>query len=294
MLEARDTDFEAITINGEIYTRNSLGDYVIGTQTLVPGGPAITVMNTPLSLFPSATAILINGKPTPLTTAAPAITPAAEVQTAEAPFTFHGSVFKTNSYGDYVCGTQTLIPGGPPITIDNTPVSLFPSATALLINGQPTPLSAAPAVAPATTPAPKAKSVESPFTFHGSIFTTNAYGDYACGTKTLIPGGPAITIDNTPVSLFPSATALLINGRPTPLSAAPAVAPATTPAPKAKNIGSPFTFHGSVFTTNVYGDYACGTKTLIPGGPAITIDNTPVSLFPSATAVLIGSQATPL
>jgi hypothetical protein len=39
---------------------------VIGTQTLIPGGPAITVPETPISLAPGATQLVIAGTTTPL------------------------------------------------------------------------------------------------------------------------------------------------------------------------------------------------------------------------------------
>jgi hypothetical protein len=56
----------ALTINGQTIAPNSQGDFVIGTQTLTPGGPAITVSGTPISLAPSATAIVVGGSTTAL------------------------------------------------------------------------------------------------------------------------------------------------------------------------------------------------------------------------------------
>jgi hypothetical protein len=362
VLDARNQEPAVITVNGNTCTPDSSGNYVIGTQTLVPGGPAITVGNVPVSLFPSATAVLINGVSTPLKTAQ------QPVRTENAaPLTFHGATYTPNALGGYVINGKTLVPGGAPITIDNTPLSLFPKATALLQNGVPTPLSAAPSM---ITPGPKiftsddetalpclsfhgktyTADSEGHFTIEGNTlspggapitvdstplslfpsatavmingaatplamatpqpdlhssigasdlpvialsgqdFTANNEGNYLIYGNTLIPGGPAITVDNTPLSLFPSATALLMNGYPTPLAAART----TSQIGGFQKAKASFTFHGSVYTSDAHGDYVCGSNTLVPGGPAITIDHTPVSLFPSATAILSGGKPTPL
>jgi hypothetical protein len=40
----------AATVNGEIVSVNSAGAFEIGSQTVTPGGPAITVDGTPVSL----------------------------------------------------------------------------------------------------------------------------------------------------------------------------------------------------------------------------------------------------
>ena len=50
---------DTITINGEVLTANSDGDFVIGTQTLTPGGPAITVSGTVISIAEGATELVI-------------------------------------------------------------------------------------------------------------------------------------------------------------------------------------------------------------------------------------------
>lgn len=84
-------------------------------KTLIPGGPVITVNNIPLSLLPLAAAIVMTGSQTPLAaaplaTSAPAVTAG---NTTEAPFAFHESVYTANSEGNYVCGSKTIILGGP-------------------------------------------------------------------------------------------------------------------------------------------------------------------------------------
>ena len=43
-----------MTVGGQIYTANSLTDFVIAGQTLTPGG-SITVNGTPISLLPDVT-----------------------------------------------------------------------------------------------------------------------------------------------------------------------------------------------------------------------------------------------
>lgn len=106
--------------------------YVIGGQTLTPGGPAITVSGTTLSLAPSATAIVVNGKTTTLSQAYGAI----YTTTALPALTLWGEIYTANRAGYYILhpGT-TLIPGGLPITVSGTVLSLEPRGTAIMIQG---------------------------------------------------------------------------------------------------------------------------------------------------------------
>ena len=41
-----------ITVGGETYTANPAGEFVIGTQTITPGSPAVTISGTPVSVAP--------------------------------------------------------------------------------------------------------------------------------------------------------------------------------------------------------------------------------------------------
>jgi hypothetical protein len=55
-----------VTIGGQIMTENSDSAFVIGSQTIVPGGPAITVSGTRMSVAPGATDIIIGTQVVPI------------------------------------------------------------------------------------------------------------------------------------------------------------------------------------------------------------------------------------
>lgn len=50
---------EVITVAGLTVTADSQSDFIIGNQTLTPGGPEITVSGTPVSLATGGTAVII-------------------------------------------------------------------------------------------------------------------------------------------------------------------------------------------------------------------------------------------
>ena len=119
-----------ITVGGQTYTANPSSQFVIGSQILQPGGPAVTHDGHILSLGSSASAIIIDSstaatshlltKPTLTPNAAPVLTLDDQPVTA-------------NSASEYIVGSQTLIPGGPAVTFSGTLISLAPSASEILI-----------------------------------------------------------------------------------------------------------------------------------------------------------------
>ncbi|KAF7510997.1 hypothetical protein GJ744_005543 [Endocarpon pusillum] len=189
----------AIPLPGTTLTLNSVSGFVAGTQTLIPGGPVITISNTAISLAPSATAIIVDS------TSTISLTPTTVYQTPQPPaIPVAGTTLTPNSASEYVAGTQTLIPGGPVITILNTAISLAPSATEIIIDSTST-ISLTPTTV-YQTPQPPAIPLA------GTTLTLNSVSGYVVGTQTLIPGGPVITIEGTAVSLVPSATAVVVSG----------------------------------------------------------------------------------
>ncbi|MCJ1252994.1 hypothetical protein MMC24_000801 [Lignoscripta atroalba] len=240
-----------INFDGSSITANSQSNFIIGTQTLIPGGPAITISGTPISLGPSV-ANLVVGSSTININSAPALT------------TFVGSMITLNGQSNAVIGTQTVVPGASAITISGTPISLAPYASNIVIGTSTIVLGAAPTPVPAV------------ITFGGSTVTANARSEFVIGTQTIFPGASAVTISGTPISLAPLASNIVIGGSTIILS--------PTPAPAVITIG------GSTITANAQSDFVIGTQTLKPGGPAITISGTPVSLAPSASALVIGTS----
>lgn len=111
------------------------------------------------------------------------------------------------------------------------------------------------------------------------------------GGQTLAPGGPAVVVDNIPVSLAPSATAIVVGGRTSPLPqvASPVAAPPSIAAPPPV-----IPIGGNTFTPNAATQYYLTPgATLTPGGVA-TLSGTVISLGPSASYVVIDGSTQPL
>ena len=121
-----------LIIGGETITANPALEYIIGTKTLAPAGPAITVSGTTLSLLPSATAVVINGQTTQIVQGYGGNRP-----TTIAPLlTWKSRIFTPNVAGYYRLGPgTTLMPGGPPVTVSGTVVSLDYGGTAVVFAG---------------------------------------------------------------------------------------------------------------------------------------------------------------
>ncbi|MCJ1249529.1 hypothetical protein MMC30_006755 [Trapelia coarctata] len=193
---------------GTFMSSGRVGGFVIASQTLVPGGPAITISGTPISLPPSASDLIIGGTTYAFVSTIQHTPPRSTTLPA---LTVGGSVITPNTASNYVIGSQTLLPGGPAITISGTLVSLAPSATEVIIGGTTHVLvSGAGGLQP---PLPT-------FTIEGSAVRPNSAGNYIIGSQTLVPGGTAMTISGTPISLT-SAVSDLVVGTSTETLVAP-------------------------------------------------------------------------
>ena len=156
--------------------------------------------------------------------------------------------------------------GGPPAVVSGTTYSALPSNKGFLLNGASTlPL---PPSFP-TAPPPPANSI---FTLGNQVITAAPTGFIVAPGTTLSPGGPAVTISGTPLSLLPSGTALIIGTSTLPL-----------PTPTVYTVGS------LIFTASPTGFVIAPGTTLVPNGAAATISGTAVSLGPSGTLV-VGSN----
>ena len=119
-----------LTIGAQTFTANSLGQYLVGGQTLTPGG-VITLSGTRISLSPDETAVIIGSSTESLM-----IEPPPDL-------TLGSQTITANSLNQYIIGGQTLTPGGM-ITVSGTRISLAPDETALVVGtsteilGQPT------------------------------------------------------------------------------------------------------------------------------------------------------------
>lgn len=108
-----------LTTNGAVLTATPIGpNFIIASKTLSLGGPVATVSGTPISL---ASAGLIVGTATIPVTRAPQV------------ITLNGQTITANTASDFVLAGQTLVPGGPPITVSGTPVSLGAAGTDVVL-----------------------------------------------------------------------------------------------------------------------------------------------------------------
>ncbi|KAL8752289.1 MAG: hypothetical protein Q9184_005781 [Pyrenodesmia sp. 2 TL-2023] len=257
-----------VTAGAFTFKRGSGSDLVIGTQTITAGAPAVTISGTPISLPVDGTAVVVDGSNIPLLGPTPATTPAPT--TAPVTVVINGIPMTALSRSNYIVGSQTLVPGKPAITVDGTPVSLVVGGTAVVAGGSTIQLSAASA-SPAV------------LDINGVSLTALSGSNYVVGSQTLVPGGTAITVNGTPVSLVVNATAGVVGGSTIPLSELVAT---TTPAVLAIN--------GNRYTEMSNSAFLIGSQTLTPGGPAITVSGTPISLPLGATAVVVGGSTVPI
>lgn len=247
-----------ITIGSSLITANSASAFVVGTETLAPGGPAITLGGTTFAIPSQATALVVNGETTPIGQ------PQTQKTPAPAQIPVGGSVVTANGASQFEIGSQTLIPGGSAITIDDSVVSLAPSATAVVINGVTTPVAGKSANVPAVQ-----------ITIGGSTITADSASQFQIASQTLSPGGPAITVSGTTYSLAPSGSAIVVDGVTSQVAV-----------PQ----GSPITFGSDEVATPIAsGAYVLqGGQTLSPGGSVVVGDGTTYSLAPSGSVVING------
>lgn len=236
--------------------------YLIASQTLLPGGPAVTVSVTTYSLpQPSSSqaggvVAVING----VTSIVP--TP----NTEGVSYGSLAAVPISDPNSAYLIGSQTLLPGGPAITVSGTTYSLQqPSASqtgvVAVING-----------ATSTFAAP----TTSELSFGLLPATPISSSAYLIASQTLSPGGPAITISGTTYSLPLSSVSAsqvdlvaVINGITSTISTQ--IFPLATQ--------SRILSFGSLPATPISESaYLIASQTLSPGGPAVTVSGTTYSL----------------
>lgn len=163
------------------------GGYILATQVLSPGGTAVGVSGTTYSLATSGNTVFVDGKPTEYQSAAAApLTVGSQISNAVAA-----------SVTPLVIGTQTLVPGGSPITISGTTYSLPPSETnSIVVNGRTTSLTQTSGVAILS-----AHSQQLSFTPLNSGIVV--------ASQTLYPGG-TITVNGETLSLANGGSVVII------------------------------------------------------------------------------------
>jgi len=205
---------------GQAYTAQAPG-MLIGVKTLLPGGPAISVSGTVVSL---ASSHIVIGTST-ISLPSPAPTPSMTDLQPLPTFTLAGQTYTAIPTG-FEIGSATLLPGASPIFISGTPVSL---ASSQLVIGTST--------LPILTLLPTSTTRAFYITIGSETLALGPTAIIVAGS-TLTPGAPAITTDGNAVSLGSS---MLVVGSRTE-TFAPVQASVTSSAgiaiPGAANLGA--------------------------------------------------------
>ena len=211
-----------------------------------------------VSLAPSASAVVVNGVPSPMPN--PANAGGSPIVTINSQPTTLSTI-----RGLAVDG-QKVVAGAPTTTIHGVPVSLASLASAIVVDGSTTPLS------PGQTPV---------ITLGSQLLTASPASQYVLGGRTLVPGAAAITVSGTPISV--------------PMEGNMVVVGASTVAipDKAGPVLPVITLGNRVVTANSASQFLLGDQTLVPGAPAITVaaPASAIAAFgPSPTALTVGGE----
>ena len=181
--------------------------------------------------------------------------------------TVDGAQFTASPAQAFVVDGQTVVPGGAPITVDGTVISVPAATNAIIVDGTTRTLDGNLASSTA-------------FDINGMKITAQPGVGFPIAGQTLQAGGSAITVDGTRLSLAPGGTALVIGSSTSAIAAA---AGAASEIPE-------LTIGSQVFTANAATQFflAAG-QTLTPGGTAV-ISGTTVSLDSEATAIVVNGQ----
>lgn len=252
-------------------TANPSGQFVVGSQTLNPGGPAIVVAGTTLSLGPSGTVAVVNGATQVLGNAPPVI--------GAPPMTVNGMVVSATVVGGttqfVVADGQTLTPGGT-LVVSGTTFSLpvGGGGSTVVVNGITQTLS------------PGATGVLPVLTLINQLVSatvkdgTTAFV-LAPGGQTLLPGS-SIVVSGTTFSIPASASGgsvVVINGMTSTLGQANPMTAAAA-----------LTIDGKTYRPEVKDgttQYVIGPGTTLKPGEAITVSGTTFSLPASASGSVI-------
>ena len=278
-----------LTIDGKTYTANQASQYIIGSQTLSPGGSTININGVAYSLAPFATQ-------------SPNIASivSALSSNSEPILTINGKEYAVDLASHYIISSQKLIPHSPTATVNNIPYAM-PSSPIAIISGD-----SIIALNPKNTADPGVLSILSATGFRSTnpihiynidgIPLTGDPNALAVASTTLKPGSPALTVSGHTLSLAIGG-ALVVDGATSTL--APATSDAIT------NDGTAgFTTGASGFrSTNPSQTYsiddtyltggpnalAVSGTTLLPGSPPLIVSGHTLSLATAGTLVVDGS-----
>ena len=257
-----------LTFRGSTYTADQSSNIVLSSQTLLPGSPAATFDNTPISIAPGGLAAVV-GTSTQLLATLP----------SPAVLTFGGSAYTADASSNIVLAGSTLRAGGSPVVVSGTTVSLVPGGAAAVVGTRTQVLGGltlAQGLSNTVENVPYPVPAIPVLTFEGSTYTANAASQFVVAGQTVTPG-EVIKISNTPISIAPGASLAVIGSSTQSL-----VGSAIKPQPV-------FTFAGSTYTADASSDFLIDGQTLTKGG-AINIGGTELSFGQAGTYVIIGTS----
>ena len=246
-----------LTFGGSLYTADAPSAFSIGSQVLTPGG-AITISNTPVSLFPGGT-IAVEGTNSQLLASIASPTPAPVLTLNAMPYT-------ADQFSAFTIQGQTLTPGGS-IIVSGTQISLAVGGNFAAIGTS----------IQLLTPA-ESTTKASVLTFEGTTYIADASSAFAIDVQALTTGG-VITVDGTPLSLDIEGTAAIIGSSTQMLGTATITG----------SIAATIHLGAQTYTENTSGEFIISGQTLAKGGE-ITVSGTPVSFEGGGTGVVIGSS----
>jgi hypothetical protein len=257
-----------LTVGDTTVTANPEGQFIVGTQTLAPGGSAITVDGSTLSLGPSGTIAVVNGVTQTLAN--------APFDTGVPVLTVNGQTISATVVGGstqfVLAPGQTLTEGGV-LTVDGTTFSMPTdgSGSTIIVDGVTSTLNA---------PGLPILSLDTQLVTASVTGGTTAF---VLGPgQTLTPGG-VVTISGTTYSMPASASGsvVVINGVTSTLGQAPI----TT--------ADALTIDGQTYSATVRDgttEYVLGPGTTLKPGDTITVSGTTYSLDEKGTALIVNGR----
>ena len=244
------TPAAVLTIGDQTFAPSKGGFDVAGTPVL-PGSAPITVAGTPISLNPSGE-VFVGGSKVDVPQQDPNKSPPET-------FTAAGTPFLPAITGFRIAGSQVL-PGSAPVYISGTPISLGTSG--ILVIGS------------SSVDLVTQNSAPDRFEIGGETITADPNGFSIHGSR-ILPGSPPVLLSDTPISLGTSGN-LVIGSSTIDLSR-------STSTLNAFNVG------GETFTANPTGFTVAGSQVL-PGGSAVIVSGTTLSLSPSGVLDIGGAS----
>ena len=254
------TSAAVVTIGAETYTVASGGAIILGSTTVIPGGPAATVSSQAVSIASNGVAV---GSKT-----ASYLQPLAGASQPQptAIITVESQAYTIAAGGSLNVGSTTVAPGGSAATISGQVVSVAPQG---VVVGSKTIAYSASALLHTSL---AASSSETVITFGVQTHSTSivAGGPIVMGSTTL-SSGAAATISGTVISMGPSG--IIIGSSTLPYIVLPSNGVTLSLEPV-------LTLGGLPITAASGSSFFIGGQTLTPGG-VITAASSTISLSPS-------------